>query len=105
MALQVKKDFPGNGMTFPESDARRVDLNLLFSVLTVISRYRKDAVGLPVSRNEVFESSLYRTGTRTFFNRALSALHREGLITLTPFAVSLTPSGFSSVYGIRPDTQ
>ena len=100
MALQAQTGFLGDGMSYTQPETQQVDQNLLFSILTVINRYKKDAVGLIVSRNEVFESSLYCTVTRSFFNRALSDLKDKGLITLTPFTVSLTPSGFNHIYGV-----
>lgn len=84
---------------------QQVDQNLLFSVITVADRYGKNAVDLLVSRNEVFENSLYRTGTRNFFNRALSGLNDKGLVTLTPFAVALTQAGFNHVYGTQTHIQ
>jgi hypothetical protein len=90
-------DYPGKGMTFP-IEAQQVDKNLLFDIHTVTNRYKKDAIGLLVSRNEVFNLSLYRTCSSSFFNTALSTLHSKGLITLTPFTLALTQAGFDHLY-------
>ncbi|WPD22864.1 MAG: hypothetical protein SD837_22105 [Candidatus Electrothrix scaldis] len=113
MALQITEGFPGNGMThhaltkkyskdipYDRVEKKLVNRNLLFDIAAVTNRYSKDAIGLLVSRMEVFESSLYCCGTKKFFNDALVALKEEGFITLTPFTVALTPSGFDCIHDI-----
>lgn len=100
MAVQIKEEFPSEGMTYPHTATPRIDRSLLFNIVTVTNRYRKDAIGLVVSISEVFEISAYRSGMSNLFNHALSALQDEGFITRTPFTVALTPAGFDYIHGI-----
>ena len=102
MSLQVQPGFLSDGMTYLKPKTQQVDLNLLFIIHTVINRYKKDAIGLLVPRNEVFEKSLYHRGTISYFNRALSGLKDKKLVILTPFTLALTQAGLKRIYGTQP---
>lgn len=98
MALQMKKEFPAQGKTYPVSS---IDCNLLIHILRVSRKYSNDPIGLFVPLSEVFQDSSYCGDVRSFFNHALLALQNEGFITRTAFSVALTSAGYDYIHGIQ----